>query len=584
MARNRNSKRTSSKSRNTKNSSSQSPNRSDNTRDKLDDKGEVDKNSTSTNNDDGKLQNKKGSINPANDPAWYSRDEALLRDAASLPFSLPFGADVPIFPTSTPIPGVSTQPYDLKNHSIPGVCTLVVKPSMGFNMDKSSPANVCANALYTHIRYNNSGRKNYDPADIFIYVATFGEIYSFLMWCIRLYNYAYMYSQRNWYLAKDLILANGVDPDDIVSNLANFRYWINSMINKISSFCVPADIDYFKRRVWLFSNYYIENPYGNLKDQMYQLAPEGFYKFELESEFHAGKLHYERLPNIGDDGEITSYMKVSKLSEIFESLMENITGDEDFGLMSGDILKSYQGNIITLSQIGEEGGILPVYDPYVLSQFKNATVIDYVYRGDNDKKWTDGLGHTHVFGDIEQMTNGLIVSVESYDYHDDYMPQNASRGVYLSMTHPISVENPVPGPGDVIEATRFVATLKNFINNNTSDYAIVCGSDIVVNLRISKQPYDKTTQVYPESFGCYKWSNASGFENPNGVEWAITVAHFKYIPLCWVINFDAQREIDDVKLISNMENVALCSKEILTRLHEVALLSLFYVPGVAKII
>lgn len=512
-----------------------------------------------------------------NDPDWYGRDARLLEDAARVPFSLPFGAHLDFFEGVSVMPGPTSPSSSLGVRGIPGVCSLVIKPTAGYAGDKTAPLNVCANALYTHVRYINSGRKNYDPADLMLYTAAFGEIYSFITWCQRLYQYAFMYSQRNWFIGKDVILANRVNADNLVTNLANFRYWLNSIINKVSSFCIPGDIYYFKRRVFMFSNYYLENGYGNLKDQIYQFIPAGFYAFAYDSN-SAGKLAYNTLPA----GDANGLLTIDHIAAYFEQiLMGNITGDEDFGLMSGDILKAYGDNIIHIAQMEPEGGLLPVHDPYVLSQFKNAHIYP-VYCGDSTKTYKDAQGNSHVFGDIEQSTDGLLLLCEGIDWST---AAGKRLGTLAGAKKILTVENPDPGVGDVIEATRLMPFLGLYPNNDGSGtyfYSLNGGTEIVIGMIITQTPAANGHTINYIPYNANVFSSAEIAASSHRL--VRNLEAFKYAPVVYESDIDSNDVLTYFAVMSNLDNTTFVDSNILKRLHDTALLSLFYVPGVSKII
>lgn len=70
---------------------------------------------------DYKTQEKEGVRNTcySNDPSWYAADQAILRDAASIPFSWATGTKVPL--------GGTDGEYD---YYVPGVCTLRLRRSL----------------------------------------------------------------------------------------------------------------------------------------------------------------------------------------------------------------------------------------------------------------------------------------------------------------------------------------------------------------------------------------------------------------------------------------------------------------------
>lgn len=552
----------------------------------------TDQSTTTSKSDETKEEKVEASkVSPSNDPAWYANDEALLRDAASFPYSYPLGQVIDYKKGAGSGATVTTiDSGDVGTlYTVPGICTLKLKPSIGINRNRNDPANVCANAFYTHVRYVNSGRKNYDPADLMIYALTIADIYSFIMWCQRLYAYSFTYSQRNKYIAKELIRANTVDADDLMNNLASFRYWLNAFINKASSFVVPSDIALFKRKAFMYSGYYIENSFGNIKDQLYQFAPEGFFKFEVSAINNAGSLVYTKLKPTG------LLLKVSEIMTYGDALLANIWGDEDFGLMSGDILKAYGSNIIGLAAMPEEMSLVPEFDFYVLSQFKNATVINGLAREGvtalaDTPTYTIG-GKTYRAGNIYQNpSDGNILSSEALEKPDSGNPSLADIywDVTVAASKLLSVENPDPTPSDTIEASRLTLMSERH-------YGGAYGWD------------SQTCDIYGGDYICVmcdcsygKWDDTSSFQFTEGQLGynAMTETNFqaqlvylrnalRYSPMLYTFEKGgtaAAPNVHSIRCVSNVDNYTVVGLKEIQRMHECALLSLMHVPGVAKLV
>lgn len=524
----------------------------------------------------------------ANDPEWYNADPQLLMDSASFPYAYPFG-DVLRFLDGTVSIGnktINEGPY--RKFAIPGICSLSIKPSLGYSFNKNDAPNVCANAFFTHVRVANSGRKNYEAVDLMMYALSIAEIYSFVFWCERLYGYMFTYSQRNKYIARALLEANGVKYTSMLNNLANFRYWLNAFINKICAWVVPADINIFKRRAFMYSSVYLENPDGNIKDQLYQFIPDGFYRFQLD-ETSRGKLQYKRF----DEWSSGELIDVEEIFNIGNWMIENINGDEDFAIMSGDILKAYgTERIIGMSAMPEEVYITPTHDALVLSQFRNATVLN-TYRGGDAPYIYETADNTFEFpsGDIAQDNNGNIIC---YELISTDGPNHVCTAV---MNKILNVENPLPGPADSIEASRLLFSVKDNLSpfkikvakdSWTKDKTLptfTCGCDYVTNVRITVYGQDAnlnpTMQQYNYNCNVFNEPQSDPIHQYMDYMWSM----FKYTPNRFMpISSPAATGVDAPRLISNVDNYTIISYNEVQKMHECALLSLFFVPGVAKMV
>lgn len=290
-----------------------------------------------------------------NDISWYTPDLQILNDAGRLPYSIPTG-----MPISRPYTNQGTSGTDF---AIPGILVQKIMPTLGYAADPSDPVNVAAQGVYSFVRHLNSGSRNYDPVDLMIYIGALDSVYSCISWATRIYATICSYTQGNRYLPRVLMKAQGVDFDDIADNMVQFRAKLNQRIAKASQLMVPNIMPIFERHRWLFANYYIEG--DDMKDQIYLYAPIGFYKFQLDSD-DAGMLKAVRL------GGIRTELKADDIIQLLDDMLNPIIEDEDFNIMSGDIYKAYNGNIVTYSMIPDMIAMNFTFDENVLLQFKNS--------------------------------------------------------------------------------------------------------------------------------------------------------------------------------------------------------------------
>lgn len=527
-----------------------------------------------------------------NDATWYGRDPQLLADAARINWTFPFGVGLRLGFDYKPWFKLGNKPVAWKADSklaFPGILTLRCAPSMGASMDIKDPANMAAQSLYTMVRYVNSGRKNYDAPDLLIYENSVTDVYAYIVFCERIYAYAFQYSQNNFYIGKDLIKACGIDPDSVINNLANFRYYINSLINKVSAYALPAEVTMASKRVFQYQTYYMENSFGNLKDQLYQFAPSHFYKFGHDSS-GVGCLDLVEFFSVGDSSAVISNLKTIEQVMAFGTEMLNaFWGDEDFGLMSGDILKAFEGKIITLSSMPDDYSVVPIFDPYVLSMMKNAKLINmkgcerfelpYV-----DLQGVSGL-KTITNGGVYQSPNGVILSgVASGDFTTQLF---ALSGTLLSS------ENPVPGVDDTIEAVQLCYAYRDHVSaadDNTEYTDMVMLLDTFGYFATECTYYYNTYQgsasaglIRLRQFNITGQAYVGGSEI--GVSTARFIASFKYGPMMFSITTSEDNTFSNIEtcdVISNVDNYTVVPAATMSRLAEVSLLSLLYVPGVAK--
>lgn len=560
---------------------------------------------------EGTMPSNARAVDPANDPAWYLRFPELAFGAGNLPWSESFGTPMRFGTTS--VLKISDS-YDVegirsteKTNAVPGIATLFVKPSYGNNRDRNNVMNIAAQQFFTNVRYVNAGRKNYEPADLMIYNITIAELMSFVGWCQRAYALGFMYSQRNLYVGKAMLEAQHINASDLCAHLANFRYWLNAFITKISGWAMPGDINIFRRRIYMYSNIYTESTTGNLKDQMYQYAPDGFFQFQLEEGTSSGCVIYRKLHDLaGDTGEpdpdSVYTLTIDQIIKIGDELISTIYGDEDFALMSGDIVKAYGTQVLSLNPIPEAMMVLPIFEEYTLSQMKNASIVD-VDRGRTSHAYSPSSSRK--FGNIYQ-TGGDLISTEGKKYDDDVDPLNDFA---LLNSGIITVTNPMPGVDDTIEATRLKVVrdldITNKINPNgdNGEVAVSCGSDIVVAVRITQYswriPPQGSTAVWYDHHKQFADNAVSVPAEPTAAQKATAwdelseesewMNSFHWLPLRWLTVYTGgvdgeHRRIIKAAPLCNIDNYTTVTERNIKQLHEVCLLSLTSVPGVVNLI
>lgn len=498
---------------------------------------------------------------PTNDVSWYEQTPDLLRDAANLPFSnaagVPFNRDV-YFEN---VIRDTTEPL-----AIPGICVLTVIPAIGDNGQLNSPVNIASNALYSYVRHANSGSKNYDAPNLMMYCMAVAQVYSYINFLQRVYGTSQLYSHYNRYMPRTLLQAQSVDYDSVMNNLAQFRYGINMLIHKASSFACPANLTYFKRLAFLFSGLYAEGE--SIKDQLYMYVPEGFLTLVEADTTPGWALKYSYLYRGGSAAN--GYLTVNDLINYGQNLINPLIMSEDINIMSGDILKAYGAEgILGLQTMPEDYTVLPVTDLTVLEQFQNADFIG----GD---LFTSG----YTF--VKEDPNQNLLKCNAALSTSGGVESGISQLVAHLNTHVLTTILTNPNPGDVIERTRMMFTCDTAYDDTTKTYTcnFLTGSEFAQR--------------------CFLWTYAAGapafVQVPQSVlittsptpsdvvQWLNThcmLENFKFHPAVHYFNGEAAPAVW-FNVAVDYDNFTTISNQTLTRMNEAALLSLFRVPSVAR--
>lgn len=485
----------------------------------------------------GKRKGKKMTTKPSsNDVRWHASDDQLLKDAASLAFAYPSGHELVI----------GGKAVDL-----PGICTIDVFPAVGKALTFSDPINVAANKVYSFVRHANSGHSNYDAPDLMLYLLSGTSLYSEIMWAQRIYAWAFTYSQRNEYIGRAILQAMGVDYDEVIHHLADFRADLNVAISKISSIMLPSNMPVFEWMAFLYKDVYIDGP--SIKDQLYFYRPGAFFDFEYDVD--------EKVPGLVlKTIDYTTPLTTSNIIGIINASIDAILDQEDFGIMGGDILKAYgTEGLLGITYIPEMLAANPLFDETVLHQFKNATLFKFT---------------TYFNGSVKQDVNSNCLQA-------GYVA-NATEGTdaykdleHLAEEHILTVDLEAPTPGDVMEVTRLMASATKVKQaDDTYNFELVCGTAVASNMRFWWFSGTGTTR---------RLISSAPFNGRTGMSvlGLALMSRFKYIPAVYAYANTDPAQVES--LVFDVDNFVPMNVNDVLKVHRAATLHEYHVDSVAMV-
>lgn len=389
-----------------------------------------------------------------NDWRWYAQNEQLLKDTASFPYSWPLGNKL----------NLGSYAPEINKGSLPGVMAIYTSPTFGWSDNPNSPVNVAARNIYSYVRHANSGHANYDAPDLMLYLCAMDSLYSYLAYLKRIYGVMSTYSYTNRYYPKAVIEAMRVNFDDIQANLADFRGFINTYAIKVGSMCVPASMSYMAKHMWMYDGLYADS--NQDKAQTYLFSPDGFYRYTLKDD--AGALAWYRMsfPSAPD-----SLARFSDLRQFANSMLDPILRSEDMNIMSGDILKAFgAANVYKVEGINETYTVLPAYQPEVLDQIQNTSLIGLFDATDAHRPYL-----------YQDATKGWLkftpVCEHPYPFNlaDEEFP---GQNVFCANRF-VTFEHGDITPANTMEATRMTNIADEYTADNTQYYNVTTmGSEV----------------------------------------------------------------------------------------------------------
>lgn len=481
-------------------------------------------------------------VHKYNDVSWYAKNQQMLTDAASFSYNSPLGNPIPFPDLLSEVPNTIVG-----SSAIPGVMGISFVPTIGISTNSISPANIAANNIYSYVRYMNSGAKNYDQADLMLYMLSMDNIYMFINWMKRMYGYVSTYSQYNKYIPAAFASVDRVDINNLRANLADFRLFINNCCARASAFCVPAVMPLFVRHSWMCSNIYKDS--DSMKSQIYMYKPQWFYAYDETGSKYGGRLIRVTTP---------SSMTLAQMQETFEKLFAPLAYSEDIGVMSGDILKAYgQDRLFKLSSVEPDYTVFPVYNEEVLSQIHNMTIVQPNLSSTTTASWN-----------ITQDPNTGYLIFNPTVIPWAYPPKK----VMINM------------PWDnVTPANTMVATRLTSAHNK--DKVVACGSELVVGLAIWR--YDTNGKLQTPVITSSPIINikATSLGTPaDDIENIICLSQFDWHPLMHVVVNPGDTPTTAIYcgMVGDINNYTIMDIEDLKNLHSTAILSEFNVPQIGS--
>lgn len=405
-----------------------------------------------------------------NDVSWYTSNPELLKAGASFAYGYPLGS--PAY--------LNNENYtDAGKLIVSGISAIDVIPHLGVSVDASSPLNQAVRKMYSFIRHANSGARNYDPADLGLYIGAMDQIYTMFWYGVRAYGTAQIYNPQNRYVPYALLEAQRFNASDVMKNLAKLRYGLNRIATTVNNLTVPDTMTLFKRHRWLFSGIYADGT--SPKAQVYMMRPAGYFTFGLDQSTFAGKLSYHSLYET-EPFTVDSYLNT--LDTMIKPILTNY--DEDFGLIAGDIMKAYDvSQLYKLPAVPENYAVVPSYSEEVLSQIQNATLIGNYITGFNYSQDVDihSVNAGAILNDprveVKMRIKPHLLTATNADKHDiqlkNFVSGSQNRLISLSLNNPT--------PEDTMVATRLTAML-----GKPEAYDIIGSSDGYVTITAKNVP------------------------------------------------------------------------------------------------
>lgn len=364
-----------------------------------------------------------------NDIGWYNRNPELLASASSLPFPYKPGMRLNVGDRII-TDGVGHYKTINESKIYPGIMEIEFEYTIGNSADVSSPASITAKELFAQIRRAFSGSLDEDAPDLFMYCIALDSVHAYIAYLKRIYKTINAYTPDNYLYPEALFEAQFPRGDlysdvhmpnymDYVSGKVQFWNYINTLVNMVNKFHVPANMDIYNRHRWMNESVYADGDY--VDSQQYVFVPRSFFTI-IENSATGTGLHrssiYSAIPESG--GRIT----IEHLYQFGVDMINALSEWDDAYTINGHIERAFEGQTFyTAALIGQDERISPVYSEEVLAQIHNLVCISDLNLGDITQNpesnaiittATSQLGQTRLYLDVpSRKPTGAEITIAS---------------------------------------------------------------------------------------------------------------------------------------------------------------------------
>lgn len=298
-----------------------------------------------------------------NDIGWRTNDATMTQLVATLPFGHPAGLPWRVFNT------VGGSIFTVQQ---PGILSITTLLTGGNCTDYNSPFNLAVRKIYSYVRHANSGSRNYDAVDMGMYFLAVGQLLGLLGYCQRVLRVLSEFSATNRYTPTALLRSMSIDPSSFLGNMAQFKYLVAWLGRAVGSLSFP-DLPYFHACYEAFKYIYKDN--DSPKEQFYVITPTNIGKYDPTYDSNGGGITFSATYNIPLPNQ-SVVMSYNNLYDLVRERVDVLMGDEDIGIIAGDILKAFPNGAGLFKPVafGTDYDLVQ-HSPEILQQVHNLTVL-----------------------------------------------------------------------------------------------------------------------------------------------------------------------------------------------------------------
>jgi hypothetical protein len=361
--------------------------------------------------------------------------------------------------------------------SLPTVAILPINPCPGvtyvnpetheYETDDKKGINLALQQWWS-ITTAESGRgATWSKVDLGALMLAEGEVISTLEHLRRFFGLAFTYNLRNRLFPKKIFEYMGIDGDDFLSRLADYRLELNTLIGRINQIPIPAGVKYFAKCQDLYQRVFSDSP--SAMAQLIIPVPATTWTID-EQAVETGTVLKTTSAYFTVDpetGKVTRQTrKFSDLLKDLNRMINALLGSTTFSLIYADFLNAADRgrmSLWTFELVSEVYSVTPEYNEYYLLSLHNAMPTGRLNRFDNDTR-SAYYGST---GIDQFKLQGSFLNDVICDPDNDVLLHNPAFPTWRN-----GQEEKVPAPPIVVDMLNANATAEERIEACIYKYAL----------------------------------------------------------------------------------------------------------------
>lgn len=266
----------------------------------------------------------------------------------------------------------------LEDYMVPTIMKIYMNPSPGLTYQGSNPAinhpdrtgvNMAGLKIFNLLSMTSGRNMQYAPQDVSMCILAMSQLLALHGFIHRLFQSVKLWNTYNRMYPRAIITAMGIDYDDFVSNLSDYRTRYNALVAAANQLPIILNLGFLKKSIGEFS--YVFTDSDSPLSQSYLFLPESTWLID-ESSYSGGTI-LKTTPVCPKAGQVRTFsdLMINVLRPMVDALLTSST----LNLVYADLLNyAMKGNEIrftNLDFITEEETLIPVHNWEALLHIHN---------------------------------------------------------------------------------------------------------------------------------------------------------------------------------------------------------------------